>query len=466
MSFALLALMPLLCAARITSDRDCTPVQSYYLNRQPPVEVWLDALNCNGVPDGDTLECPVFVHRLMARGGAVDSAGLGEAAGVARQLLEYHSVRCLHHNSLLRYSIMLHEVSTRMEAAGWAVQGIVAFLQEIEDCVLSGGPPCANTTTQFTYEAFDEPLCIEDEDDDGSVLNDQDDDFDHVHCGRDRPVPIRTFPNAQAPTVTQRMQLESLVYTQIPAATSAAALEALLTQVDTLAQALPLPRRVEQQTHVVQQNRDAYMHTSLNDILRYTRAIADRLQYPFIDRTLSCLEQFYFGAPNPASSTALGDFYARHQVLYRIASIIDDDDSSDEPLLTVRRCDGGARTNRKGASLQPFGPLRPLDRVACHPFDDDDGCAVWGGGAERKGDPIHCVRYYEKTALDKADQMMTALMNAVRSHHVRASFIAEYLRQARENGDVAAYVFPSNSTGCFQLAAGQYRAMRAGSFAP
>jgi len=54
------------------------------------------------------------------------------------------------------------------------------------------------------------------------------------------------------------------------------------------------------------------------------------------------------------------------------------------------------------------------------------------------------------------------LMNVVRTQHVRTSLLAEYLRQVRENGDTASYIFPSNATGCFQLASGEFNAMREG----
>ena len=142
--------------ARITSQRGCQSVQSWLLNRQGGVEVWIEPLNCNGVPDGDTLECPVFVQRVMARGMAADVAATAPllSGSGGRLLLEFHSVRCLWHNSQLGYPAMLQNAHTRMKAGGWILNGVIAFLQEVEDCVLSGGPPCANTTTVFTYPTF------------------------------------------------------------------------------------------------------------------------------------------------------------------------------------------------------------------------------------------------------------------------------------------------------------------------
>jgi len=95
--------------------------------------------------------------------------------------------------------------------------------------------------------------------------------------------------------------------------------------------------------------------------------------------------------------------------------------------------------------------MRPLDRVACHPYDDDDECAAWGGGAEQRYDPVHCRRYYETAATHKVDRMLTSLIDVLKAVYVRAAHLSENLRQARERNDVAAYVYPSNNA-CFALA--------------
>lgn len=437
------------------------------LNSFTTLELWTDVKECCTYPDGSTLYACSKYNQFWTQ--ELDAPN-GNRIGTPN--LRYRSMnsRLLRLDFPLETVSVLRHIHAFMEHTRDIVFSIGNTLNQIYDCSLTSGA-CDGSSVGATFiPQFTEPTCVEDDDDDGNLPHDVDDDFDDRRCGtyvvknKTSTDPyflkshiFRSFPRIErSPNTT--LQAINLALENITGITSRSALEARMLTLEQLTGGKPavLP--------IVEYKRTSDMvQIRYEDIVRFYNAVIDYLQFPFADRSLSCLEQFYFGAPNPIGTDQFYGIKTSLNAIARLAAAIDDDDSQDDifdtsnPLMQVARCDAYSRPNLRDRVLgngtnKEWGPIDVESRRVCYPYEDDPYCNISTGGSHRSDGPTRCIAQTHRALIAIIESTSNNVQRVAGTMHMRTAFLTEFLRIARERNS-SLYRFPSVSAAdtCFQV---------------
>ena len=370
-------------------------------------------------------------------------------------------------------------------------------LNEMYACTVSSGANCTARVDSPFRLFVDEP-CIEDDDDDGSPMRDNDD-FNNIRCptlanrafipgkyttiipdymamtGR---VPGVDFDPAPLTLVYESdKQLDYLIYLsarqgrygsfkrndvldadtrhfidstlnypQLAREANETKLRSLFSRIRNATAPFNYEHRYPRVRVRFESQKTQYRY---EDVVRFGRRVLDEVSHPAIDRTLSCLERFYFGDANPLGSIELHRARSLLTNLDRLSMRVDDDDGDPEDHFGMRteHCYAGRRPNYRARAYQTYTVDARGKRV-CHPWEDDPLCEQKYGSNHHGSDVSHCVRRVYGSMQPIAEQITLSLQYIAQSVHSRLALIQEVLRVSREVGSPT-YRFP-NDTQCFQ----------------
>lgn len=379
-----------------------------------------------------------------------------------------------------------------------ALYHVTRGLNEMYACTTSAGANCtAQLNTPFAL--FTEEPCYEDDDDDGSIVRDANDDYNDIRCptlahraripglfttvipdytaltGRVLDVdftparPSTTFqPEGELdfqiymrarlnrgrvfkrndrlpPNIVEFIELVTN-YAQLARETNETKLRSLFSRI----RAHTAPFNYEYRRPLVsmtfESEKTQYRY---EDLVRFGRRIIDDVAHPGLDRTVSCLERFYFGDADPLGSAEVYRVRSLLVNLDRLTMMVDDDDGSgdDHFGMQTKHCYAGREVDYRARAYQNYTVDVQGKRV-CHPWENDPKCEEKYGSNHRSSDVSACVRRAYTAMQPLAEKITLALQYIVQSLHSRLAKIQEVLRISREVGSPT-YRFPNN-TQCFQ----------------
>lgn len=369
-------------------------------------------------------------------------------------------------------------------------------LNEMYACTVSAGANCT-ARENSPFRLFVEEPCIEDDDDDGSPLRDNDD-YNHIRCptlahrafipGKFTTIiPDYTAMTGRVPGVDfdplpltlvhePDKQLDYVIYLQarkgfgwfkrndaldvdarefIDTLLNYPVLarernETLLRSMFASARNATAPFNYEHRHPLVRvkftSQKTPYRY---EDLVRFGRRVIDAVSHPGIDRTLSCLERFYFGDANSLGSVEIHRVRSLLTTLDRLSMQVDDDDGDpvDHFGMRTEHCYAGRRPNYRARAYQKY-TVDVRGKRVCHPWEDDPMCEQKYGSNHHGSDVSHCIRSAYGSMQPIAEQITLSLQYIAQSLHSRLALIQEVLRISREVGSPT-YRFP-NDTQCFQ----------------
>jgi hypothetical protein len=399
-------------------------------------------------------------------------------------------------HTAVEFLVILHGLMDQIKHAMFHSS---STLNELYACTISSGSNCDRNSippASRPYQPFDEPTCLEDDDDDGR-MNEDDDTFEYRCRDPDKTIvvpsrfktvipqyaslrgltPFVDFdPQPAFMTNWTQSQLDFFIYSNkrmhnqrtfkqnrhLPAADMLFVETALnypslarhtnITQLQTMMEdikARTRPFNYEHRRPLVSIKVESNMvEIRYEDVARFMKRVMEYIDHPGMERTVSCLERFYFNDSKPIGSEAIEEIYSLINILDRFSAAVDDDDSDDHPFSYVERCDKGVdkmiRTRAYDEYTVDIKGLR-----VCHPYQIDPMCETPRGSNHAIGDESSCVRNIYNHLQSTSNMLMLKMQNIVQSIHTRIGAITEVLRMAKENNP-SMFVFPSD-TACFTL---------------